>query len=94
MTPIDRFTKFILTLIAVALIAIAARSFSVVGSSSAAEVGQACGYDPQHPCYVEGWGPGGTIPVANSHDLPLKVLVVNAPTNAVPVVVMPSGLGR
>jgi hypothetical protein len=90
MTPIDRFTKFILTLIALALIAIAARSFSVAAPAGAAELGQTCGYDLEHPCYIAGWGPGGTIPVANSYDLPLKVLV----TSAVPVTVVPSGLGR
>src|SRR5271170_6181844 len=87
MTPIDRYTKFILTLIALALTVIASRSFAVSAPAGAADLGQSCGYDSRHPCYVAGWGPGGTIPVANSHDLPLKVLVTNAPTHAVPVIV-------
>jgi len=87
MTPIDRYTKFILTLIALALIVIAARSFSVPAPAGAADLGQGCGHDSQHPCYVAGWGPGGTVPVANSHDLPLKVLVTNTPSYALPVIV-------
>ena len=92
MTSVDRYTKFILTIIAVALVVIAARSFSIDTPARAADLGQTCGSDPQHPCFVEGWGPGGTIPVANSHDLPLKVLVTNP--NAIPVAITPSGLGR
>jgi len=79
MTPIDRYTRFILTLIALALLVIASRSFAVPASARAADLGQGCGYDSHHPCYVAGWGPGGTVPVANSHDLPLKVLVTNGP---------------
>jgi|HubBroStandDraft_6_1064221.scaffolds.fasta_scaffold1051840_1 hypothetical protein len=75
---IDRYTKFILTLIAVALIVIAARP-SYGPATANAQMGQGCGSNSQHPCFVEGWGPGGTIPVANSHDLPLKVLVTNPP---------------
>jgi len=87
MTPTDRYTKFILTPIALALTVIASRSFAVSAPVGAADLGQGCGYDSRHPCYVAGWGPSGTIPVANSHDLPLKVLVTNAPVHAVPVIV-------
>src|SRR5271170_3905694 len=87
MTPIDRYTKFILTLIALALTVIASRSFAVSAPAGAADLGQGCGYDSQHPCYVAGWGPGGTIPVANSHDLPLKVLVTNVPQHSIPVII-------
>ena len=85
MAPIDRYTKFVLTLIALALIVIAIRPFSAPVSAGAAEMGQGCGYNSQHPCFVEGWGPGGTIPIANTHDLPLKVLVTNTPDVAIPV---------
>ena len=92
MTSVDRYTKFVLTIIAAALVVIAARSVSIVGPAHAADVGAGCGSDPQHPCYVEGWGPGGTIPVANSHDLPLKVLIMNP--HPLAVAVTPSGLGR
>ena len=87
MAPIDRYTKFILTLIAAALIVIAARSFFVYTPAGAADLGQDCGYDSEHPCYVAGWGPGGTIPVANSGDLPLKVLVANVPQSSIPVII-------
>jgi hypothetical protein len=86
MTPTDRYTKIMLTIIALALIVIASRSFAVP-AAGAGDLGQGCGYDSRHPCYVAGWGPNGTIPVANSHDLPLKVLVTNPPVHAVPVVV-------
>ncbi len=86
MKPIDRYTKFILTLIALALIVIATRPLLVPGPAGAADIGQGCGADPQHPCYVEGWGPGGTIPVANNN-LPLRVLVVNSPAQSVPMIV-------
>ena len=39
MTPIDRYTKFILTLIALALIVIAIRPFSLPAPAGAAELG-------------------------------------------------------
>jgi hypothetical protein len=87
MTPIDRYTKFVLTLIALALIVIAARSFSVPAPARAADPGQECGSDPQHPCYIAGLGPSGTVAVVNGQGLPFKVLVANAPANAVPVIV-------
>jgi hypothetical protein len=68
------------------LIAIAARPLFVSAPAGAADIGQGCGSDPQHPCYVEGWGAGGTIPVANNN-LPLRVLVVNSPAQSVPIIV-------
>jgi len=47
-----------------------------------------CGLDVQHPCYVAGWGPQGTVPVANSGQFPLKVLVRNPEESPMPVVVV------
>ena len=94
MAAIDRFTKFVPTLIAVALMVIAYRSVFIGASANAQDLGQTCGFDPQHPCYVAGWGPGGTVPITNSEDLPIKVLVTNPPVHSVPVIVVPSGLGR
>jgi len=94
MVFVDRFTKFLLTLIAVALLVIAFRSVSVGVFARAENLGQTCRLDPEHPCYVAGWGPSGTVPIANSQDLPIKVLVTNAPVRPVPVAVVPSGIGR
>jgi hypothetical protein len=92
MTSIDRYTKFILTIIALALVVIASRLLVVSAPAGAADLGQGCGSDSRHPCYVAGWGPAGTIPVANSHDLPLKVLVTNPPAHAVPVIASNSAI--
>jgi hypothetical protein len=94
MATIDRFTKFVLTLIAVALIVIAYRLVFTGALATAQDPEQVCGFDPQHPCYVAGWGPGGTVPISNSEDLPIKVLVTNGPPRSVPVFVLPSGVGR
>jgi len=91
MMPVDRYTKFILTIIALALIAIAVRSYSGRVSVGAEEMGAGCGYDLQHPCFVQGWGPGGTMPVANTRDLRLKVLVTNGSESAVPVIMRGPG---
>jgi hypothetical protein len=76
MTPIDLYAKFILTLIALALIVVASRPFAVSAPAGAADVGQGCVSDSRHPCYVAGWGLCGTIPVANSHDLPRRFRLV------------------
>jgi len=94
MTTIDRYTKVVLTLIALALMVIACRSVFISTSATAQNIGETCGFDPQHPCYIAGWGPGGTVPIANSEDLPIKVLVTNGAPRSIPVFVLPSGLGR
>jgi len=94
MAGIDRFTKFVLTLITVALMVIAYRSVFIGASANAQELGQTCGFDPQHPCYVAGWGPAGTVPITNSEDLPIKVLVTNHLSIRFQLLSYRSGLGR
>jgi hypothetical protein len=82
----DRYTKFILTIIAFSLMVVALRPFfslSVAGAQM-----NACGLDAHHPCYIAGWGPEGTVPIANSRHFPLKVLVGNQAGNAMPVIVV------
>jgi hypothetical protein len=79
----DRYTKFILTVIAIVLSVIALRPL-FAPTVAGAQGFEGCGQDATHPCYVAGWGPEGTIPVANSGRFPLKVLVANP---AVPVMV-------
>lgn len=85
--PTDRYTRFVLTLIAAALIVIAARPLAAPPSARAANSEPACGADAQHPCFVVGLGPEGTVPIANSHNYPLKVLIANTVHNSIPVIV-------
>ncbi len=85
--PADRYTRFVLTLIAAALILIAARPFITPRSARAADSEPACGSDAQHPCFVVGLGPDGTVPIANSHAYPLKVLIANTVHSSIPVIV-------
>jgi hypothetical protein len=84
--PTDRYTKFILTVIAISLAVIALRLILAPTAAGAELTG--CGLDSAHPCYVAGWGPEGTLPVANSGRFPLKVIVGNPAPNPVPVVVV------
>ncbi len=84
---IDRYTKFILTIIAISLTVIALRPFFAPAMAGAADM-SGCGHEPRNPCYVAGWGPEGTIPIANSGHLPLKMLVGNPASNPVPVIVV------
>ena len=88
----DRYLKLILTVIAIVLSVIAFRPFFAPTTAGAAGF-EGCGQDSAHPCYVAGWGPEGTVPVANSGRFPLKVLIANP---AVPVLVAngPVPLGR
>lgn len=83
---IDPYTKFILTIIAISLTVIALRPFFSPGLAHAQMNG--CGLDPHHPCYIAGWGPDGTVPIANSHHFPLKVLVGNPPADPMPVMMV------
>ncbi len=85
--PADRYARFVLTLIAAALILIAARPFVTPPSARAANAEPACGADAQHPCFIVGLGPDGTVPIANSHAYPLKVLIANSIHHSVPVIV-------
>jgi hypothetical protein len=81
----DRYTKFILTVIAISLCVIALRP--LLSSTVAGAAGfEGCGLDSNHPCYVAGWGPDGTVPVANSGRFPLKVLIGNPGVQPVPVI--------
>lgn len=84
---IDRYTKFILTIIAISLTVIALRPLFGPVVAGAADM-SGCGHDSHNPCYVAGWGPQGTIPIANSGHLPLKILVGNPASNPVPVIVV------
>ena len=82
----DRYTRIMLTIIAMSLTIIALRPFFSPVLAGARTNG--CGLDAHHPCYVSGWGPEGTIPIANSVHSPLKVLVANPAANAVPVILV------
>ena len=82
----DRYTKIILTIIAISLTAIALRP--LLSPYSACAEMKGCGLDASHPCYVAGWGPEGTVPVYNSAHLPMKVLVGNSPPTPMPVIVV------
>ena len=84
--PADRYTRFILTIIAISLSVIALRPLLSPGTARAQVNG--CGADPHHPCYIAGWGPDGTVPIANSGRFPLKVLVGNPSANPMPVTVV------
>ncbi len=84
---IDRYTKLILTIIAISLSVIALRPFFAPNPAGAADL-SGCGHDPRNPCYVAGWGPEGTLPIANSGRFPLKVIVGNPGPNPVPVIVV------
>jgi hypothetical protein len=92
--PTDRYTKIILTIIAISLSVVALRPFFSPGNA-AAEM-QGCGFEASHPCYIAGWGPEGTVPVFNSAHLPLKVLVGNRLPTPMPVIVVnsPQPFGR
>jgi hypothetical protein len=85
--PTDRYTRFVLTLIAAALILIAARPLLVPSNARASNSEPTCGSDAQHPCFMVGLGPEGTVPIANSHAYPLKVLIANTVQHSIPVVV-------
>ena len=84
--PTDRYTKFILTIIAISLTVIALRP--VLSPSPAGAQTNGCGLDPQSPCYIAGWGPQGTVPIANIGRYPLKVVVKNPPSHPTPVIVV------
>jgi hypothetical protein len=84
--PTDRYTSFILTIIAISLSVIALRPLLAPDKAGAQVSG--CGTDPHHPCYIAGWGPDGTVPIANSGRFPLKVLVGNPSANPMPVMVV------
>jgi hypothetical protein len=84
--PVDRYTKIILTVIAISLAVIALRPIFSATVAGADITG--CGHDSAHPCYVAGWGPEGTLPVANSGRFPLKVMIGNPAPNPVPVIVV------
>jgi hypothetical protein len=84
--PTDRYTKFILTIIAISLAIIALRP--LFSPSPAAAQTTSCGLSAHHPCFVAGWGPDGTVPIANSGHFPLKVLVGNPTANPMPVMVV------
>lgn len=84
--PADRYTRFTLTIISLSLSIIALRPLLSPDTAGAQVNG--CGADPHHPCYIAGWGPDGTVPIANSGRFPLKVLVGNASGNPMPVMVV------
>ena len=84
--PTDRYTKAILTIIALSLSVIALRPLFSARVAGAQTTG--CGLDASHPCYIAGWGPEGTVPVFNSAHLPMKVLVGNPPPSPMPVIVV------
>jgi hypothetical protein len=83
---IDRYTRFILTIIAISLTVIALHPFLSPGVADAQLNGY--GVDPHHPCYIAGWGPDGTVPIANSGRFPVKILVGNPSANPMPVMVV------
>lgn len=84
--PTDRYNRFILTIIAISLSVIALRPWLSPDMAGAQLSG--CGTGPHHPCYIAGWGPDGTVPIANSGHFPLKVLVGNPAANPMPVMVI------
>jgi hypothetical protein len=84
--PTDRYTKFVLTIIAISLTVIALRPF--LSPSSAGAQMNGCGLDPQSPCYIAGWGPQGTVPIANIGRFPFKVVVKNPAAHPMPVIVV------
>jgi hypothetical protein len=86
--PTDRYTKFILTIIAISLTVIALRP--LFSPSPAGAQMNGCGLDAQSPCYIAGWGPQGTVPIANIGRYPLKVVVKNPPSHPAPVLVVNS----
>jgi hypothetical protein len=88
--PTDRYTKFILTIIAIGLTAIALRPLFSPSPAGAQMSG--CGLDPQSPCYIAGWGPQGTVPIANIGRFPLKVVVKNPASHPVRVIVVNSSM--
>ena len=86
--PTDRYTKFILTIIAIGLFLVAGGGIFSPGVAVHAQT-SGCGEEPNHPCYVAGWGPGGTVPIANTGRTPLKVILLgNAAPNPIPVIVV------
>ena len=50
---VDNYTKIVLTVIAAALVVLAAERFAAPAS---AQLGEGCGIDPARPCYVQGTG--------------------------------------
>lgn len=84
--PTDRYTKLILTIIAISLAVIALRPLFSPSPAGAQMSG--CGLDPQSPCYIAGWGPQGTVPIANIGRFPLKVVVKNPASHPVRVIVV------
>jgi hypothetical protein len=82
----DRYTKIILTVIALSLTVVALRPLFSPSLASAQANG--CGFNASHPCYVARWGPDRTVPIANSGHFPLKVLVGNPTANPMPVIVV------
>jgi hypothetical protein len=82
----DRYTRIMLTIIAMSLTIIALRPF--FSPVLAGTQPNGCGLDAHHPSYVSGWGAEGTNPIANSVHSPLKVLVANPAANAVPVILV------
>jgi hypothetical protein len=77
--PTDRFTWLMIDLIAISLSVIALRPFLSPVVAGAQVNG--CSDDPYYPCYIAGWGPDGTVPIANSGRFRLKVLVGNPSAN-------------
>ena len=86
--PTDRYTKFVLTIIAISLTVISLRP--LLSPSPAGAQTKGCGLDPQSPCYIAGWGPQGTVPISNIGRFPLKVVVKNPAAHPLPVVVVNS----
>ena len=59
--PTDRYTKVMLTIIAISLTAIALSPLFSLSPAGPQMTG--CELDPQSPCYIAGWGPQGTVPI-------------------------------